>query len=307
MLFTVTPNIKISLLVIFALRFAMSSLLRQLHLVITGCTLLSTVLFLLRLRMPPLQKCLDTAHHESAPLQTIFAITPTYARLVQKAELTRLAHTFLHLKGFHWIVIEDAYNKTQLVTLFLKNCGIQYTHLWAKSEKGEHINKGARQRNKGLSWLREQFTLNETIKGVVYFADDDNVYSLQLFEEMRHTQKVSVWPVAFAGGLRYESVDVDTFGKVKGWKVKYDLQRAFAIDMAGFAVNLNLIIKKHNAWFPEQGYSGKMESRFLEGLAVMEDLEPKASNCTKILVWHTRTQGPNVQLDNGYTDLNVEV
>ncbi|KAJ1109441.1 hypothetical protein NDU88_006802 [Pleurodeles waltl] len=99
---------------------------------------------------------------------------------------------------------------------------------------------------------------------------------------MRHTQKVSVWPVAFAGGLRYESVDVDTFGKVKGWKVKYDLQRAFAIDMAGFAVNLNLIIKKHNAWFPEQGYSGKMESRFLEGLAVMEDLEPKASNCTKV-------------------------
>ncbi|XP_078518492.1 galactosylgalactosylxylosylprotein 3-beta-glucuronosyltransferase 1-like [Lissotriton helveticus] len=266
----------------FALWIAMNSSLRSVLLTITGCTLLSTVLFLVGVRVPSRQKCLDTAPHESVPLPTIFAITPTYARLVQKAELTRLSHTFLHLKGFHWIVVEDSNNKTQLVTSFLKNCGIQYTHLNARSEKEEHLNKGARQRNKGLSWLREKFTLNQKIKGVVYFADDDNVYSLQLFEEMRNTQKVSVWPVAFVGGQRYESVDVDAFGKVKGWKVKYDIQRPFAIDMAGFAVNLNVILKNSKVGFPERGYSGRMESHFLEGLAVLEDLEPKARNCTQL-------------------------
>ena len=33
------------------------------------------------------------------------------------------------------------------------------------------------------------------IEGVIYFADDDNTYSLDIFEEMRSTKTVSVWPV----------------------------------------------------------------------------------------------------------------
>ena len=33
------------------------------------------------------------------------------------------------------------------------------------------------------------------IEGVIYFADDDNTYSLDIFEEMRTTKTVSVWPV----------------------------------------------------------------------------------------------------------------
>ena len=43
------------------------------------------------------------------------------------------------------------------------------------------------QRNLALRWLRETFPRNSSQPGVVYFADDDNTYSLELFEEVRAT------------------------------------------------------------------------------------------------------------------------
>ncbi|XP_069500176.1 galactosylgalactosylxylosylprotein 3-beta-glucuronosyltransferase 1-like isoform X2 [Ambystoma mexicanum] len=273
----------------------------------TGCALVFTVVFIQTQTQSGLHKQFGLQPNQSDQLPTIFAITPTYARMVQKAELTRLANTFLHLQNFHWIVVEDAYNKTQLVTSFLENSGLHFTHLFAKVNNTRRPNKGALQRNKALSWLRETFSMNQSVKGVVYFADDDNAYTLQLFEEMRHTKKVSVWPVAFVGGLIYESVVFDDFGKFKRWNVRYGPTRTFAIDMAGFAINLNLILEKSNASFPVYDSYGIIESRFLEGLATVEDLEPKANNCTKVLVWHTKTMKPIARHDNRYTSLNMEI
>ena len=43
--------------------------------------------------------------------------------------------------------------------------------------------RGVVQRNKGLAWIREKIDPKET-KGVVYFADDDNTYSIELFQEV---------------------------------------------------------------------------------------------------------------------------
>lgn len=47
--------------------------------------------------------------------------------------------------------------------------------------------RGVEQRNEGLRWLREDRRAQpggDNQQGVVYFADDDNTYSLQLFEEV---------------------------------------------------------------------------------------------------------------------------
>lgn len=100
---------------------------------------------------------------------------------------------------------------------------------------------------------------------------------------MRSTKKVSVWPVAFVGGLRYETPKVDTSGKVYGWKTVFDPHRPFAVDMAGFAVNLSLILTKPQALFKLEGVKGGyQESSLLMSLVTLEDLEPKASNCTKV-------------------------
>ncbi|KAI4903617.1 hypothetical protein NFI96_008798 [Prochilodus magdalenae] len=105
---------------------------------------------------------------------------------------------------------------------------------------------------------------------------------------MRSTQKVSVWPVAFVGGLRYESPKINTMGKVYGWRTVFDPHRPFAIDMAGFAVNLQLILSKPQAYFKLKGIKGGyQESSLLRELVTLSDLEPKADNCTKLEHPHT--------------------
>ncbi|KAM3606953.1 uncharacterized protein V6R79_026420 [Siganus canaliculatus] len=118
-------------------------------------------------------------------LPVIYAITPTYARPVQKAELTRLAHAFRQVPRFHWIIVEDSTKRTELVSRFLAQCGVPYTHLHVftlPEVKGIWAPRATEQRNAALTWLRQH--RNRRDAGVVFFADDDNTYSLELFEEV---------------------------------------------------------------------------------------------------------------------------
>lgn len=101
--------------------------------------------------------------------------------------------------------------------------------------------------------------------------------------QMRWTRKASVWPVAFVGGLRYESPKINSAGKVSGWRTVFDPHRPFAIDMAGFSVNLQLILSKPQAYFKLRGVKGGyQESSLLQDLVTLSDLEPRAANCTKV-------------------------
>lgn len=52
-------------------------------------------------------------------IPVIYMITPTHTRHTQKADLTRLCHTLMHVNNLHWIVVEDSFEKTLLVTRFL--------------------------------------------------------------------------------------------------------------------------------------------------------------------------------------------
>lgn len=62
----------------------------------------------------------------------LYIITPTYRRPEQIAELTRMAQTLMHVQNLHWLVIEDAENKTQLVSDLLQRTGISHDHLVGK-------------------------------------------------------------------------------------------------------------------------------------------------------------------------------
>lgn len=126
-------------------------------------------------------------------LPVIYVITPTYTRPVQKAELVRLANTFLHVVNLHWIVVEDCPRKTKLVANLLEKAGLNFTHLNIESPHNQkvglsrtpsHTPRGTMQRNLGLRWLRDNINASNPPEGVVYFADDDNTYSLELFEEV---------------------------------------------------------------------------------------------------------------------------
>ena len=112
----------------------------------------------------------------------IFGITPTYTRFTQKAELVRLSQTLQHVTNFHWIVVEDSETNTKLVTNFLLDSGLSFTHLHVRTpssmrrKKGQKYNKfhrGVEQRNMGINWIRQNIDSKKT-SGVVYFMDDDN-------------------------------------------------------------------------------------------------------------------------------------
>lgn len=42
------------------------------------------------------------------------------------------------VKNFHWVVIEDADEKTKLVANLLKDSNLKYTHLNVKTHKSKH-------------------------------------------------------------------------------------------------------------------------------------------------------------------------
>ncbi|KAL0624424.1 Galactosylgalactosylxylosylprotein 3-beta-glucuronosyltransferase 2 [Plecturocebus cupreus] len=120
-------------------------------------------------------------------LPTIYAITPTYSRPVQKAELTRLANTFRQVAQLHWILVEDAAARSELVSRFLARAGLPSTHLHVPTPrryKRPGLPRATEQRNAGLAWLRQRHQHQRAQQGVLFFADDDNTYSLELFQEV---------------------------------------------------------------------------------------------------------------------------
>ena len=146
----------------------------------------------------------ETANQVSeipANLNTIYMITPTYTRWTQKADLTRLCQTLMHVPKLHWIVVEDSDQKTRLVTRFLSRCRVKSTHLSTRTaqhlrlKENEPVwrkNRGVEQRNLALDWLKNAATdgtlprrgRRRTGGGVVYFGDDDNTYDIEIFEEV---------------------------------------------------------------------------------------------------------------------------
>jgi len=236
----------------------------------------------------------------------IYVITPTYSRPVQKAELTRLASVFLMVPNLHWIVVEDSPRKTNLVSRFLQSSGLNYTHLYIDTpsdmklkSKDPHWSKprGVFQRNEAINFLRNNFKVGDP--GVVYFADDDNAYSVELFSEISDTKKVSVFPVGLVGGVLLERPEVSSSGsEVVGWSVGWATDRPFATDMAGFAINLSYLLSHTSAKFASKVKIGYQETEFLKHLVHLEDLEPVSVD--RVLVWHTRTEKPNLNKEKLY-------
>lgn len=96
----------------------------------------------------------------------------------------------MHVPNLHWIIVEDSEVQTKVVEKVVKESGILYTHLNVRTRKDLVLknedphwkkHRGVDQRNLGLKWLRHSKNIG---KGVVYFADDDNTYHLDLFKEV---------------------------------------------------------------------------------------------------------------------------
>ncbi|PZC81868.1 galactosylgalactosylxylosylprotein 3-beta-glucuronosyltransferase S [Helicoverpa armigera] len=244
----------------------------------------------------------DERNHlnKTSDLKMIYFVTPTYPRPAQVPELTRLAHTLMHVPRIHWIVADDQPICSDIVLEILKRSGLPYTHISSPKPfayKEKNFPRGVSNRRAALGWLRDNVR-----EGVLYFGDDDNTVDLKLFDEIRQTKKVSMFPVGLIGSYGV-STPIVKDGKVVAFFDSWHGSRTYPVDMAGFAINIEYL--KPSASMPY--IAGHEEDRFLVSLGLtLNDIEPLASNCSKVLVWHTKTapyKKPSLKIDVDQIDI----
>lgn len=209
------------------------------------------------------------------------------------------------IPNLHWIIVEDANQTSELVRDLLVQAGLQErsTLLYNRTPDSYKLKskdpnwtkpRGVQQRNTALAWIRHN--LDESNHSIVYFMDDDNTYSIALFAEMERIQpgRVGVWPVGLVGGLLAEKPILDANGKVNSFNAVWRPERPFPIDMAGFAISIDLLFKYPQAVFSYEVKRGYQETELLRHLTTVSELQPLANNCREILVWHTRTETPKI-------------
>ncbi|KAH8289897.1 hypothetical protein KR018_000587 [Drosophila ironensis] len=230
----------------------------------------------------------DRPRSDFDDLPRIYFVTPTYPRREQIPELTRLAHTLLHVPRLHWLVADDHDKCSDFLGALLQQFGIPFTHLVSpmpsKFRNDKPAPRGVANRRAALQWIQRHNLTN----GVLYFGDDDNTYDLRLFAEIRKTQRVSMFPVGLIADYGI-SGPVVRKGKVVAFLDSWVAGRRWPVDMAGFAVNLEYMAQYPHVNMPyKPGYE---EDHFLRSIGLqMEDIEPRAANCTEVLVWHTQTK-----------------
>jgi galactosylgalactosylxylosylprotein 3-beta-glucuronosyltransferase 1 len=112
----------------------------------------------------------------------VIVITPTYNRALQAYFLNRLGQVLrLVQPPLLWIVVEMTSASAETAEI-LRKTGVMYRHLVCVNKNNTNVkDRGVHQRNAGLEHIERH-----RLDGIVYFADDDNVYSLQLFESLRN-------------------------------------------------------------------------------------------------------------------------
>ncbi|XP_039484526.1 galactosylgalactosylxylosylprotein 3-beta-glucuronosyltransferase S isoform X1 [Drosophila santomea] len=245
----------------------------------------------------------DKPQSEYGQLPVIYFVTPTYPRREQIPELTRLAHTLLHVPRLHWLVADDQEKCNGFMDTLLYRFGIPFTHMVSpmpsKFRNEKPAPRGVANRRAALQWLRQHNLTN----GILYFGDDDNTYDLRLFSEIRKTQRVSMFPVGLIADYGV-SGPVVRKGKVVAFLDSWVAGRRWPVDMAGFAVSLEYMSQYPYVNMPyKPGYE---EDLFLRSIGLQMNLiEPRGNNCTEILVWHTQTKSKKlgmVRLESKYLD-----
>lgn len=116
----------------------------------------------------------------SVPKRQLIVVTPTYSRAVQAYFLNRLGQALKLVNSpLLWIVVEM--NSASMETAeILRKTGVMYRHLVCTKNMTDVKDRGVHQRNVALQHIE-----HHKLDGIVYFADDDNIYSLELFDSLR--------------------------------------------------------------------------------------------------------------------------
>lgn len=238
----------------------------------------------------------------------LIVVTPTYNRALQAFYLNRLGHVLrLVPPPVLWIVVEMNVASTETADI-LRGMGIMYRHLVCTKNLTDIKDRGVHQRNRALEHIE-----HHKLDGIVYFADDDNIYSLELFETLREIRRFGTWPVAMLAESKNKATlegPICNGSQVIGWHTndKSKRLRRFHVDMSGFAFNSTIL------WDPKRWKKptsalirqldtikeGFQETTFIEQLVEDESqMEATPFGCSKIMNWHLHLELEPHQL--GYT------
>lgn len=244
------------------------------------------------------------------PRKLLIVVTPTYNRSLQAYYLNRLAQVLrLVNPPVMWIVVEMNAQSPETAEI-LRNNGVMYRHLVCKKNSTEIKDRGVQQRNTALEHIEVH-----KLDGIVYFADDDNIYSLELFERIREISRFGTWPVAMLAQSKNKAIlegPVCNGSQVIGWHTneKSKRLRRFHVDMSGFAFNSTIL------WDPKRWRrpflnpirqldtikEGFQETTFIEQLVAEESqMEGIPNGCGNIMNWHLHLDACGVLYPRGWS------
>ncbi|CAL5205294.1 unnamed protein product [Lathyrus oleraceus] len=239
----------------------------------------------------------------------LIVVTPTYNRAFQSYFLNRLGQVLrLVPPPVLWVVVEM--NSASMETAeLLRKTGVMYRHLVCGKNSTDLKDRGVHQRNTALEHIE-----HHRLDGIVYFADDDNVYSLELFQAIRDISRFGTWPLAMLAPSKNKAIlegPVCNGSQVIGWHTneKSKRLRRFHVDMSGFAFNSSIM------WDPKRWRrptskpirqldsvkEGFQETTFIEQLVEDErQMEGLSAGCKKIMNWHLHLDVHNVVYPKGW-------
>jgi len=202
----------------------------------------------------------------------IIICTPTYNRPYRYNFINRAANVFNKLENILWIVVEDNNVIDETVQKILTKANLNFIYY----PIGPTRKYGMAQWNSALEYIN-----TNNITGTVYCTGDDNYWDLKIFDKIRPTKNISIFPVGNIGPEGIEKAILNEEGKFVKWSAN-GLNRRFPVDFNGFAFNSEILKKiKRPYWFHE-GRSG--ESTFLEKFIKNENEFEFVSK--KCYVWH---------------------
>ncbi|XBI87874.1 hypothetical protein VPH35_025898 [Triticum aestivum] len=229
----------------------------------------------------------------------LIIITPTRARASQAYYLSRMGQTLRLVRPpVLWVVVE-AGRPTPEAALALRRTAVMHRYVGCCDALNASASAAAdfrpHQLNAGLEVVE-----NHRLDGVVYFADEEGVYSLPLFDRLRHIRRFGTWPVPTISEGGHDVVlegPVCKQSQVVGWHTSggaNKLQR-FHVAMSGFAFNSTMLwdprLRSHRAWnsirHPETVEQGFQGTTFVEQLVEDESqMEGIPADCSQVMNWH---------------------
>ncbi|KAF2283760.1 hypothetical protein GH714_014941 [Hevea brasiliensis] len=230
--------------------------------------------------------------------KTVIAVTPTYVRTFQRLHLTGVMHSLMLVPyGVVWIVVE-AGGVTDETAAIIAKSGVRTIHIGFKqrmpnSWEARHKLE-VKMRLRALRVVREQ-----KLDGIVMFADDSNMHSMDLFDEIQNVKwfgAVSIGILAHSGGADESSLVA----------VKEEVEKRSSMPVQGPACNAS---NKLAGWhtFNSLPYEGKSAILIDDRATVLpQQLEWAGFVMNSRLLWKETEDKPDWMKDLDSVDADIE-